>query len=105
MPRPARTDAEGARMTYRLLALDLDGTVIGKDLRLTDPVRTAVAAAQARGVFVTLVTGRMFRGALRFAQQLRIRDSLICYQGALIRHPLTNAVLQHTPMSGPLAAE
>ena len=90
---------------YRLLALDLDGTVIGKDLRVTDPVRTAVAAAQARDVSVTLVTGRMFRSALPFAQQLSLRDPLICYQGALVRHPLTSAVLHHTPMSGSLAAE
>jgi Cof subfamily protein (haloacid dehalogenase superfamily) len=90
---------------YRLLALDLDGTVIGKDLRITDPVRTAVAAAQATGLCVTLVTGRMFRAALPFAQQLSLRDPLICYQGALVRHPLTNAVLHHTPMPGTLAAE
>src|SRR4029077_9830176 len=70
MPRPARTDAQGARVMYRLVALDLDGTVIGKDRRITKPVRTAVATAQARDVCVTLVTGRMFRGALRYAQQL-----------------------------------
>jgi Cof subfamily protein (haloacid dehalogenase superfamily) len=90
---------------YRLLALDLDGTVIGKDRRITNPVRTAVAAAQARDVCVTLVTGRMFRGALRYAQQLSLRNPLVCYQGALVRHPITNAVLHHTPMSGSLAAE
>src|SRR5713101_5382004 len=105
MPRPARRDAQGARVMYRLLALDLDGTVIGKDRRITNPVRTAVAAAQARDVCVTLVTGRMFRGALHYAQQLSLRNPLICYQGALVRHPITNAVLHHTPMSGSLAAE
>ena len=90
---------------YRLLALDLDGTVLGKDVRVTDPVRAAVAAAQARDVYVTLATGRMFRSALPFARQLGLRAPLICYQGALVRHPLTNAVLHHTPMPGALAAE
>ena len=90
---------------YRLLALDLDGTVIGKDRRVTDPVRAAVAAAQARNVCVTLVTGRMFRTALPFAKQLGLRDPLICYNGALVRHPRTDAVLHHTPMPGSLAAD
>jgi Cof subfamily protein (haloacid dehalogenase superfamily) len=90
---------------YKLLALDLDGTVIGKDLRVTDPVRTAVASAQAGGVYITLATGRIFRSALTFAQQLGLRDPLICYQGALIRHPLTHDVLYHAPMPGSLAAE
>lgn len=93
------------RATYRLLALDLDGTVIGKDLRVTDPVGQAVAAARARGVYVTLATGRVFRTALPFAQHLGLRDPLICYQGALIRHPLTHEVLFHAPMPGSLAAE
>jgi Cof subfamily protein (haloacid dehalogenase superfamily) len=92
-------------VTYRLLALDLDGTVIGKDLRVTEPVRAAVAAAQASGVYVTLATGRVFRSALPFARQLGLRDPLICYQGALIRHPVTHDVLHHVPMPGSLAAE
>ena len=40
------------------------------------------------GVHVTLATGRMFAATLPFARQLNIRAPLICYQGALIRHPL-----------------
>src|SRR5262249_11079337 len=90
---------------YRLLALDLDGTVVGKDLRVSGPVRTAVATAQATGVCVPIATGRMFRSTLPFARQLNLRDPLICHQGALIQHPLTEAVMHHTPMSGALAAE
>ena len=93
-------------MIYQLLALDLDGTLIGKDHpRITVPVREAVRAAQARGVYLTLATGRMFRAAFPFAQQLGLRDPLIRYQGALIRHPLTDDVLHHVPMPGSLAAE
>jgi len=105
MSGPARTVAGRTHFTYQLLALDLDGTVIGKDRRVTDPVRAAVAAAQASGVYITLATGRVFRTALPFAQQLGLRDPLICYQGALIRHPLTHEILHHTPMPGSLAAE
>jgi Cof subfamily protein (haloacid dehalogenase superfamily) len=90
---------------YRLLALDLDGTVIGRDRRISEPVRAAVTAAVARGVRVTLATGRGFRTARPFAEQLGLCDPLICYQGALIKHPVTADVLDHTPMPGPLAAE
>jgi len=92
-------------VTYRLLALDLDGTVMGKDLRITDAVRAAVAAAQAGGAYVTLATGRVFRSALPFAQQLGLREPLICAQGALIRHPLTREILYHEPLPGAVAAE
>lgn len=92
-------------MIYRLLALDVDGTVAGKDRRVTSVVRAAVAAAQARGVHITLATGREFRSALRFARDLGLSAPLICSQGAVIKHCVTLDVLHHVPLSGTLAAE
>lgn len=92
-------------MRYQLLALDLDGTVFGHDLFIAPEVIRAIDAAQSRGVHVTLATGRMFGATLPFAMQLRIRDPLICYQGALIRHPLTGEIYEHVGMPGALAAE
>ncbi len=41
------------------------------------------------GVMVTLSTGRMFQSALPFARQLGITLPLICYQGALIKNPVS----------------
>src|SRR2546427_8109579 len=92
-------------MIYRLLALDVDGTVAGKDRRVSSVVRAAVAAAQARGVHVTLATGREFRSARRFAQDLGLSVPLICAQGAVLKHCVTLDVLHHVPLSGTLAAE
>jgi Cof subfamily protein (haloacid dehalogenase superfamily) len=72
----------------RLLALDLDGTLMDDDMVLkSERVRQAIAAAQERGVAVTLATGRMFDYTLPFAQDLGITAPLICYQGGLIRAP------------------
>jgi Cof subfamily protein (haloacid dehalogenase superfamily) len=90
---------------YRLVALDLDGTVMGHDLVILPEVREAIQAAQASGVHVTLATGRMFGATIPFARQLEIRAPLICYQGALIRDPLTDEVLLATNMPGDEAAE
>ncbi|HEX5690310.1 MAG TPA: HAD-IIB family hydrolase, partial [Roseiflexaceae bacterium] len=92
-------------MSYRLLALDIDGTIVGGDLLVPDAVAQAIAAAQAHGVRVTLATGRMFGATRPFAQQLGIHDPLICYQGGLIGDPVTGEVYEHTLMSGELAAE
>jgi Cof subfamily protein (haloacid dehalogenase superfamily) len=90
---------------YRLVALDLDGTVIGHDLVIPPAVHDAIGAARAAGVHVTLATGRMFGATIPFARQLGITTPLICYQGALIRHPLTDEVLLATTMPGDEAAE
>ncbi|MGQ9550110.1 MAG: Cof-type HAD-IIB family hydrolase [Roseiflexus sp.] len=91
-------------MPFRLIALDLDGTVIDRDLVIHPEVRETIAAVQARGIHVTLATGRMFSAALPFARELDIRTPIICYQGALVRHPLTGETLYHATMPVDLAA-
>ena len=78
-------DTREFTVRYRLLALDLDGTIVNHDLGIDQRVRTAIANAQAAGVIVTLATGRMFGAAMPFATTLNIHQPLICYQGAVIR--------------------
>lgn len=92
-------------LRYRLLALDLDGTTVGADLVVAPQVIAMVGAAQACGVHVILATGRMFGATLPFAAQLQVRDPLICYQGALIRHPHTLVTYAHVGMPPLLASE
>ena len=92
-------------MSYQLLALDIDGTIVANDLTILPEVATAIAAAQARGVRVTLATGRMYGSTLPYAKRLEIHDPLICYQGGMIRDPLTHEIYAHTTMPGELAAE
>jgi Cof subfamily protein (haloacid dehalogenase superfamily) len=69
----------------RLLALDLDGTVLTPDLQISERTRGAVGAVQARGVLVILATGRMYRSTLRYALTLDLPGPLVCYQGGYIR--------------------
>lgn len=89
---------------FQLIALDLDGTVIDHNLHIHPDVRETIAAVQARGIHVTLATGRVFGAALPFARELDIRTPIICYQGALVRHPLTGDTLYHAAMPAGLAA-
>ena len=88
---------------YRLLALDLDGTLLDERLEFSSAVRAAVAAAQAAGVHVTLATGRMVRTTKPFADELNITLPLICYQGAHIR-AADGTVLYDHPTPPALAA-
>jgi hypothetical protein len=95
----------------RLVALDLDGTLVGDDLLLRDRTRVAIRAAIERGVSVSIVTGRMATSALGFARDLGIRDPLVGYQGALIRAvppPGTERLgklLLHRPLAAAAARE
>jgi Cof subfamily protein (haloacid dehalogenase superfamily) len=87
-----------ASTRIRLVALDLDGTLIGEDLVLRPRVRDAVATVQARGVAVTIVTGRMFAAARPFVRALAITGPVVCYQGAAIFDAMSGAALRETPV-------
>jgi len=89
----------------RLLALDLDGTLMGDDLVISSRVRHAIAAAQECGGVVTLATGRMFDATLTFARDLGITAPLICYQGALIQAPDSDVPLYRATMEPALVRE
>ncbi len=82
----------------RLVALDLDGTLVGEDLIVRPRVREAIGAAQAQGVAVTIVTGRMFAATKPFVRSLAIGGPIVCYQGAAIFDAATGSVLRETPV-------
>lgn len=70
---------------YKLLALDIDGTLINDNLKVTNPTRQAIEVAQGQGVMITLATGRSFHSTKYYADKLKIDLPLICANGALIR--------------------
>lgn len=88
----------GQPLPYRLVALDLDGTLLGRDLAFSPRVKRAVQAAKEAGALLALATGRMFQSTLPYAQELGVTLPLICYQGALIQDPVSREVLFHQPV-------
>jgi Cof subfamily protein (haloacid dehalogenase superfamily) len=81
--RPATRPAP--EFPIRLLALDIDGTLVGHDFRISARTRTAIAQAVRRGVRVSLATGRMASSAVVYANQLGLIEPIIAHQGAVIR--------------------
>jgi Cof subfamily protein (haloacid dehalogenase superfamily) len=92
-------------MSIKLLALDLDGTLVA-DLH-TIPVRTqaAIRAATDQGVRVTIATGREYEITRKFVQMLGLTTPLICYQGALIYDSQTDGIIASQGLPLPLAHE
>ena len=91
-------------LPIRLIALDIDGTIIGDDHEIAERTINAVRGAMERDVAVSLVTGRMVSSAMRFAQELGLTGPIVGYQGGLIRAmPLPDSrrlgkLLLHTPL-------
>jgi Cof subfamily protein (haloacid dehalogenase superfamily) len=72
---------------YRLLGLDLDGTILDFKLRLDPSDVEALHRIIDAGITVIACTGRPFPGALPWAQRLGLHGPIVCYQGAQIRTP------------------
>ncbi len=98
-------------LPIRLIALDIDGTLIGDDLVIGRRTRAAVREALAMNVSVSLVTGRMVSSAMRFARELGLTAPVVGYQGGLIREMPTpgsnrlGRLLSHSPLPADVARD
>jgi Cof subfamily protein (haloacid dehalogenase superfamily) len=72
-------------MAVRLIALDIDGTLLDSRWRLSDANREAIQRATRCGIEVALVTGRRYDFALPVAQDLGCPVTMIVNNGGLIR--------------------
>jgi Cof subfamily protein (haloacid dehalogenase superfamily) len=85
---------------WKLLALDLDGTLLRDDLAVDPRDRAAVERARESGVEVTLLTGRMLASVWPYLEELQITAPVVLYNGALIHDPR----LGHQTVLGRLSA-
>jgi Cof subfamily protein (haloacid dehalogenase superfamily) len=92
---------------FRLLALDIDGTLLRSDKTLSPRTRAAVDAARERGVHVVLVTGRRHPSARKVAEDLGGELPLVLHNGALILDARggERSILRCRPLPRTLALE
>lgn len=75
-------------MIYRLLALNIDGTLLRSNGRLQSSTKEAIQFVQKKDVYITLVTSRHFQSAKKLAKALKIDGCLITHGGAFIANRL-----------------
>lgn len=92
-------------MGIKLVAIDLDDTLLNSGLRIADECLQAIREVQARNILVTLATGRMYRSALPYAREINADLPLITYQGALVKNSRSEEVLYHRPVAEDKAVE
>lgn len=83
----------------RLVATDLDGTLLGPDGRLSPRTLGALRAAADAGITVAAATGRSFRTAIpRVAASPDVRH-LVCSNGAVVYDLASGTVVEHHPLA------
>ena len=87
------------QMQYQLAVLDLDGTMLSTDGELPVTVRRSIAAVKARGIKVTLATGRRICRTLPWARTLEIDIPVVAHNGAVVVNPESGAVVSKQGIS------
>lgn len=83
-------------MSIKLVAIDMDGTLVNSQRQVTEGVKAAVKEAQAKGVKIVLCTGRPFPGVEPELELLSItgeEDYVITYNGSLVQNVHTKETL------------
>jgi hypothetical protein len=89
---------------YKLLAIDLDGTLLNSQMKLSEGNAAAVAQAGDAGVAVVLATSRWFGLAKRTADRLNLTAPIISSNGAEVRRQDGTTIL-HLPLDAEAARE
>lgn len=90
-------------MAYKLIALDVDGTIRATGSPIAERTRKAVDAVQRAGAIVTLATGRTFGSATPNCRILGIEAPIATSQGAYIANPVSEDVLLHRTLTTDMA--
>lgn len=87
---------------YKLVAIDVDGTLFNDRREITQEVNEAIQAAKAKGVNVVICTGRPIGGVRPILEELELADKdeyVITYNGALVQGTNTGEVVSETSLT------
>lgn len=88
----------------KLLAVDLDGTLLRRDKTIAAMDADAIRRCIDAGVHVAICTGRMTLGALPSARALSLRTPMICADGGVVADPVSGERLHQDPIQFDAAA-
>jgi len=89
----------------RLIATDLDGTLLGRDGAISARTLCALERARAAGIELVMVTGRPPRHVAKIDGAVALGGVVICVNGALIYDLDRSLVLREDRLSAPVARE
>ena len=77
----------------KLIALDLDGTTLTDDKKITNEVKAAINKAKDKGYHISFLTGRMYGATAPYVNSMNLSIPIVCMNGTLIAESHTGKVL------------
>ena len=87
---------------YKLIALDIDGTLLNTEKKITENVFNSIQEAKKSGAKVVLSTGRPLPGVTPLLKELNLTDDgdyVICFNGAVVQEVKSEKVISNIEMS------
>lgn len=87
---------------YKLIALDMDGTLLNEDKQISKANYKAIQEAKQRGKSVIIATGRPLLGIKNFLNNLNLiseEDYVVAFNGAVVQNVKSGRVISKTPLS------
>ncbi len=88
---------------YKLIAVDMDGTLLKEDKTISDKTKKAILKAQHKGVKVVLASGRPIEGMIRYLEELNLtseEDYVLSFNGSIIQNAKTKEVIRKNILKG-----
>lgn len=88
---------------YKLIALDMDGTLLTTDKRVSEKNKAAIKEAEAKGVKIVLASGRPLIGITKYLNELDLLkddDYVLSFNGGLVQNTKTQKVVSKLPLKG-----
>ena len=90
---------------YKLIAIDIDGTLLTTDKKLLEETKKDLVAAYNKGVIICICTGRGYPAAKRYIDELELDIPLILYNGSRVRKSNDSTVLYNQVIETSVAKE
>lgn len=90
-------------MNYKLIAIDMDGTLLKHDKTVSERNKEAIKAAREKGVTVVIATGRPIDGITRYLEELDMftdNDYVLSYNGGLVLKTKSREVICKIGLKG-----
>ena len=93
------------QLSIKAIAIDLDGTLLTTQQKITDATINTLRYAMDKGIRVVIATGRSLDSAISFVEQVGTTFPLICYNGSCIHDHTTKQDIYHATMDADICAE
>ncbi|MHB8061125.1 MAG: Cof-type HAD-IIB family hydrolase [Ruminiclostridium sp.] len=84
---------------YKLVAIDLDGTLLDMNKEISNRNKRAIALAIEKGTKIVICSGRVFSGARIYAKQVMSKDPIIACNGAIISENINKKIIYSNILS------